>query len=198
MLVVIRDSGKIVLKEDGSLLCDNLVQSVYNAVLSWPNSPLPWVPFIWPIFPIIYPTIYQYTTSLSFIRVTHPTIYPNINFSTWWQGFCASLWSVGGQRAARLEKIMALFEAKLSGRNSHHLFAPEISLIWGVGRARKLILDNLTSWTGCGYVMGRPGFLQRCFRRGRSLIIQEIFNFRKFISLGSRLLLRESVWANLD
>ena len=76
---------------------------------------------------------------LSFIWVIHPRAYPNINFSIWWQGFCASLWSVGQQRAARLEKIMALFGTKSSHRNSHHLFAPEISLIWRVGGARKLI-----------------------------------------------------------
>ena len=84
-----------------------------------------------PAMSIIYLAYISYNLSynlsvepLSSIRVMHPTIYPNINFSTWRQGFCVSLWSVGKQRAARLEKIIPLFGAKLSHRKSHHLFSP--------------------------------------------------------------------------
>ena len=73
-----------------------------------------------PAMSIIYLAYISYNLSynlsiepLSSIRVMHPTIYPNINFSTWRQGFCVSLWSVGEQRAARLEKIIPLFRSQI-------------------------------------------------------------------------------------
>ena len=106
------------------------------------------LPFIWHSDNTSYNSSFNLSIySFSFIRVMHPTICPDINFSTWWQGFCLSVCSVGEQRPDCQigENYGVFFRGKSSLWSSHHLLAPEISLIGEVGGARKLILDNLTS-----------------------------------------------------